>query len=152
MTLTIEDASIRHLDRLYDIEMKCFKEEAFTKQQIAQLLTSYNSISLVAKENNEIIGFIIGMIILENNVSAGHVLTIDVEPTHRRKGVGVKLLKEIEKIFKTKGVKVCCLEAREDNVPALNLYRKLGYEKAGKLEHYYGRAHGVALKKILSQF
>lgn len=148
--MNIEDASITHLDRLFEIEMECFKSEAFTKQQIAQLLTNQNCISLIAKENDKIIGFIIGMVYVEDNVLTGHVLTIDVSPSHRRKGVGIKLLQELEKIFRDRRVKVSRLEVREDNLAALSLYQKLGYKKVGKLHHYYGDAHGILLEKTLA--
>lgn len=150
-TIRIEDASITHLDRLFEIEMECFKNEAFTKQQIAQLLTNQNCISLVAKENDKIIGFIVGMVYDEGNVLTGHILTIDVSPSHRRKGVGIKLLLELEKVFKGKDTKICRLEVREDNIAALSLYRKLGYRKIGRLHHYYGDAHGILLEKALAQ-
>lgn len=149
MTITIEDASLRHLERLYAIEMECFRKEAFTKQQIAQLLKSDNSISLIAKEDGDIVGFIIGMLSIEDSILVGHILTIDVSPSHRRKGVGVKLLQEIEKLFKNKKVGICRLEVREDNVAALSLYQKLGYKRIGKLEYYYGDSHGVLLEKPL---
>lgn len=149
MPITVEDASTKHLEKLYEIEMECFRREAFTKKQIAQLLQNINTISLIAKENGEIVGFIIGMLSIEDNTVVGHILTIDVSPSHRRKGVGVKLLQEIEKIFKNKQASICRLEVREDNVAALNLYRKLGYQKVGKLEHYYGDAHAILLEKTL---
>ena len=150
MPITIEDASIRHLDRLYEIETECFDREAFTKQQIARLLTDYDSVGLVAKVNSEIVGFIIGTIFLERNSLTGHILTIDISPIHRRKGTAQKLLQEIEKIFKEKGVKACRLEVREDNIAALRLYQKLGYKKVAKLKNYYGNAHGIYLKKDLT--
>lgn len=150
MSVTIEDASIRHLDRLYEIEIECFEREAFTKQQIAHLLTDYNSVSLVAKVNGEIVGFIIGMIYLERNSLTGHILTIDISRIHRQKGTAQKLLQEIEKIFTEKGVKACRLEVREDNIAALRLYQKFGYKKVAKLKNYYGNAHGIYLKKDLT--
>jgi ribosomal-protein-alanine acetyltransferase len=149
-TLAIEDASIRHLDRLYEIEMECFEKEAFTKQQIAYLLTDYNSISLVAKVNDKIVGFIIGKINVERKSLVGHILTIDVSHRHRRKGIAQKLLQEIEKIFREKGIKVCYLEVREDNIAALNLYQKSGYRKIGRLKNYYENAHGIYLRKALT--
>jgi ribosomal-protein-alanine acetyltransferase len=131
--------------------MECFEKEAFTKQQIAYLLNDYNSISLVAKENEKIVGFIIGRIHVERKSLIGHILTIDILPAYRRKGIAVKLLQEIERIFKEKGVKVCHLEVREDNVAALSLYQKSGYKKIGRLENYYENAHGIYLRKTLTQ-
>jgi ribosomal-protein-alanine N-acetyltransferase len=147
MEITIEDASVRFLNKLYDIQKQCFEREAFTKQQIAYLLTDYNAIGLAARVNGEIAGFAIGRIDIVRNTPFRHILTVDIAPSYRRKGIAQKLLREIEDIFKEKGVKECCLEVREDNAAALNLYQKLGCNKVGKLEKYYGGAHGVCLKK-----
>jgi ribosomal-protein-alanine acetyltransferase len=149
--ISIQDASLKHLERLYEIEQKCFKSEAFTKQQIAHLLAHPNSVSLIAKDNHNIIGFVIGMIFAEREKLTGHILTIDVYPSHRRMGIGSTLLKQIEKIFIGKGVKTCYLEAREDNVAALNLYQKLGYKKVGNLKNYYKNAHGILFEKVLQE-
>ena len=150
MELKIESASIGHLDRLYQIERECFDKEAFTRQQIAYLLKDYNSINLIARINSEIAGFIIGAAYYERNAQLGHILTVDVTPAYRQKGVAQKLLQEIEKIFKEKGFRASYLEVREDNIAALGLYRKLGYKKIAKLKNYYGNAHGIYLKKDLT--
>ena len=147
MAVRIEDKSIRLLSRLYEIEKQCFGQEAFTKQQLTYLLTAYNAIGLAARVNSEIVGFAIARVDIGRNTSFGHILTVDIAPAHRRRGIAQKLLQEIETIFKEKGIKECRLEVREDNVAALNLYQKLGYRKVGKLEKYYGEAHGLYLQK-----
>jgi ribosomal-protein-alanine acetyltransferase len=149
MEVKIEDASIRLLDKYYEIEKQCFKKEAFTKQQIAYLLTDYNAIALAARVDSEIAGFIIGRIGIVRNTLFGHILTVNIAPAYRRKGIAEKFLREIEAIFKEKGAKECRLEVREDNFAATSLYQKLGYKKVGKLEKYYGDAHGLCLKKTL---
>jgi [ribosomal protein S18]-alanine N-acetyltransferase len=150
MTVIVQDASVKCLERLYEIEKECFVEEAFTKKQIALLLTDYNSISLTARENEEIVGFIVGMVYPDGIAVNGHILTIDVSPSHRRRGIGQMLLQEMESIFAQKGVQACLLEVREGNVAAISLYHKLGYEEIGRLENYYGNAHGIYLKKVLA--
>lgn len=150
MRITIENASIQYLNTIWEIEKKCFEAEAFTKQQIAQLLTDPASIGLVAKLDRQIVGFIIGTIYRERKALSGHILTIDVLPTHRRKGIGLRLLQEIEKIFKEKNIKTCCLEVREDNTAALKLYKKLGYVQVGKLKMYYLNVNGIYLRKVLT--
>jgi ribosomal-protein-alanine acetyltransferase len=149
MEIKVEDASVKFLDKFYEIEKQCFQREAFTKQQIAYLLTEYNAIGLAARVNREIAGFAIARVDIGRNASFGHILTVDIAPAYRRKGIAQKLLHEIETIFREKGIKECRLEVREDNVAALNLYQKLGYKKVGKLEKYYGKAHGLYLQKIL---
>ncbi len=149
MEITIEDLSLRFLDRLYEIEKQCFDEEAFSKQQIAYLIRDYNSIGLVARLDNEIVGFAIAGIEVRRNARFGHILTVDVAPAYRRKGIAKKLLTQIEDLFKQKDVRECRLEVREKNTAALSLYEKLGYKKVGRLEKYYGDAHGLYLRKIL---
>ena len=149
MEIKIGDATIRLLDELYEIEKQSFKLEAFSKQQMAYLLTDYNAVSLAARVKGELTGFIIGQIEAENNVLVGHIITVDVAPGYRRLGIAQKLLCEVEDIFKPIGVGECRLEVREDNAAALNLYLKAGYEKVGKLKNYYPTAHGLYLKKKL---
>ena len=150
MAVVIEDASTRHLDRLYEIENECFRDEAFTKEQILQLLKEYNCVTLIAKVEGVIVGFVAGMIYVERKALNAHILTIDVSPAYRRRGIGKLLLQEMERIFKEKGVKASHLEVREKNFAAINLYRKLGYEEIGKLRNYYGNADGTYFKKVLA--
>ena len=149
MELKIETASIKLLEKLCEIEGQCFDQEAFTKRQISYLLTDYNTITLVAKANSDIAGFIIAQVEIENNLLFGHIITINVAPHYRRKGIATNMLQEIENILKQKGMSECHLEVREDNQTALKLYQKSGYQKVGRLEKYYGKAHGLYLKKTV---
>jgi ribosomal-protein-alanine acetyltransferase len=149
MEIKIETASIRMLDKLYEIEGQCFNQEAFTKRQIAYLLASYNTIPLVAKANSDIAGFIITHVEVENGTLYGHIITINVAPNYRRKGIASKMLKETEAILKEKGVTECHLEVREDNSAALKLYQNSGYQKVSRLEKYYSDKHGFYFKKSL---
>jgi ribosomal-protein-alanine acetyltransferase len=149
MEITIEDASTKLLDKLYEIEKQCFEQEAFTRQQLAYLLTDYNTIGLTALVNGEIAGFAIARVDIGRNGQFGHIVTVDVALAYRRKGVAQRLLQEIENLLKERGFKECRLEVREDNVAALSLYQKLGYNKVGTLRRYYGKANGLYLKKTL---
>jgi ribosomal-protein-alanine N-acetyltransferase len=149
MAVKIENVSVRLLDKLYEIEKHCFDQEAFSKQQLAYLLTDNNAIGLAARVNGEIAGFAIARVDIGRTMPIGHILTVDIAPAYRRRGIAQKILHEIEAIFQERGIKESMLEVREDNVAALNLYQKLGYRKVSKLEQYYGNAHGLYLKKAL---
>jgi [ribosomal protein S18]-alanine N-acetyltransferase len=149
MEIKIETASMRLIDKLFQIEEQCFDQEAFTKQQISYLLTDYNTIALAAKVNNDIAGFIITQAEIDNDKLFGHIITLNVSVAHRRKGIGTRMLREIENMLRQKGITECQLEVREDNSAALKLYLKSGYQKIGKLENYYGRKHGLHLKKAI---
>ncbi len=149
MELVIENASVKHLGKLYEIEKQSFEEEAFSKRQIALLLTDYNSISFVARVGGRIVGFIIGRIDLARNCRLGHIMTLDVAQGYRRQGVGAKLMHAVERILIEKGVRTCLLEVREGNMAALGLYKALGYQEMGMLKNYYGKSHGFCLRKTL---
>ena len=92
------------------------------------------------------VGFTVGMVC----GGVGHVCTIDVAADYRRRGIGIKLLRELERQFEKLGVKVCFLEVRSDNVAARELYRKMGYEEVKELRDYYDKGvHGIQLLKQL---
>ena len=130
MDVKIEEVPIRLLDKLYEIEKQCFDQEAFSKQQLAYLLDDYNAIGLAARVNGEIAGFAIARVDIERNAAFGHILTVDITPAYRRKGIAQKILHEIEAFFKEGGIKECALEVREDNVAALNLHQKTREQKS----------------------
>jgi len=150
MEITIETATIGLLDDFYEIEKQSFTREVFTKGEIAYLLRDYNAIGLAARVNGKIAGFLIGRIDIEKGKTFGHILTLDVAPSYRRLGIARKLILELETLLKQKGAVESRLEVREDNTAAINLYLKFGYRKMGRLEKYYGNAHGLYLLKNLS--
>ena len=150
MQIRIETASIRMLDKFCEIENQCFDQEAFTKQQLAYLLSDYNTIGLVARIDSDIAGFIISQVEIENDWLYGHIITVNVAPNYRRKGVATRMLQETESILRGKGIAESHLEVREDNSNALKLYQNNGYRKIQRLERYYGNnKHGLFLKKSL---
>lgn len=150
MNLKIETATFALLEKLFEIEKQSFRNEAFSKRQIGYLLRDYNSISLVARVNDEIVAFAIGRIELEAKKLYGHIFTLETVPAFRRKGIAQKLLKALEAIFAERGALESRLEVREDNVFAIGLYQKLGYEQVGKNYRYYGNAPGLYFKKKLA--
>jgi len=150
LQITVEKADIRNLEELLKIERECFTIEAFTKEQIVSLLRNPDATGLLVRVNDEVAGFIIGLIENYGTIKAGHVYTIDVAVNYRRRGVGIKLLKEMEKAFMKKGAETSYLEVRVDNQAARRLYGKQGYVKIEPLDDYYSSGvHGVRLKKQL---
>lgn len=148
--MTVWKASLRNLDDLMRIERECFATEAFTKEQIETLLRNPNDTAFLARVNEEVAGFIIGEIESHRTVKVGHICTIDVAIRHRRRGMGLKLLEEMENAFLQQGAETCYLEVRVDNNEARRLYEKHGYVELEGLNNYYSRGgHGVRLVKQL---
>lgn len=57
-----------------------------------------------------------------------HILLLYVMPDHRRKGIGAALVRYAETWAKLRGDRQIGLQVFETNLPALGLYRALGYE------------------------
>ena len=151
MSISVQQATMNELESLYEIERECFTAEAFGKKQIASLLLDPASVGILAMVNGEVAGFTIGLVhVAEDEEKTGHIYTLDVAIRYRRKGIGSRLLEEIERIFTENGVNSCYLEMRVDNVAAQMLYRKHGYLEVETLDNYYQRGvHAIRLKKML---
>ncbi|MDM7913516.1 MAG: GNAT family N-acetyltransferase [Methanotrichaceae archaeon] len=127
-----------------EIEGLCFpKETAFPPGMFAHLIRY--AITLVALENDIIVGFIIGFV----SGGTGFIYTLDVHPDYRRKGIGSMLISALEENLRADGAKRIRLEAALDNPAALVLYRKAGYREEEILRNYYGKGfHAVRMWKI----
>jgi len=145
-------ADLRNLEELLRIERECFTIEAFSKEHIESLLRNPNAVGFLARVDGEAAGFVIGILENYGAIKMGHVYTIDVVATHRRRGIGVELLKKIEEAFVKRGAEASYLEVRADNQVARRLYRKQGYVEIQSLDDYYSSGvRGFRLKKHLKQ-
>ncbi len=150
MSIEIKEANIDDIEELDRIEMECFVREAFSREQMMSILREPDSIGLLARIEGETVGFTVGYAHRSRLGETGHVITLDVVRKARRKGVGCKLLEELEERFRRRGAKLIFLEVKAGNVAASNLYRKLGYVETEQLRNYYHLgAHGVRLVKTL---
>ena len=150
MSILISDATIKDLDALYRIEEECFTLEAFTKELIATLLRRPESISLLAKIKGEMVGFAIALIHQRKSRKVGHIFTVDVATRARRGGVGLALMKKLERKLAEKGAESCYLEVRVDNTAGRNLYQRLGYSETRFVKDFYHQGgDGVVMRKKL---
>ncbi len=91
---------------------------------------SQDNIILLAKENGKIIGDA-SLSRLPRRMRHRGELGISVLKEHWSKGVGSKLLEHILDFASKNSFDVIDLEVRSDNVHAIHLYKKFGFEKIG---------------------
>ena len=121
-----------HLDDVYIIETECFSHP-WSKQSLEEELNNETSLFLVAKEENEVIGYI-GMSIV---IDEGYIFNVAVRESYRNKGVATALINELVTYGKKNNFSFITLEVRESNLPAISLYSKFGFIKAGERKNYY---------------
>jgi len=85
----------------------------------------------------ELNGRILGMIVAWLLVDEAHIATIATHPDVRRQGIASRLLIFALQTMQSEGAQTSVLEVRESNQGAQEMYRKLGFEEAGRRPRYY---------------
>lgn len=129
-----------HLDELAEISRLCFSMP-WSRAGLAAELSSDTAHFWVAEENGRCIGFA-GMHAVCGEC---YVDLVAVRPSARRRGVGERLVEQmIAWMEETRG-EFITLEVRASNAPAIALYEKLGFERAGLRRGFYEDNHEDAL-------
>lgn len=99
------------------------------ERKIKKRIKSRKEIFLVAEINNKIVGLIDGYIIESNynKEKASYLDHLCVDENHRNKEIATKLINEFSNISTKKGAKYIKLNAFENNIKAVNLYKKCGF-------------------------
>lgn len=92
---------------------------------------------LVYKENDEIIAYLYYSEIYERI----EINNIEVKSDSRNKGIGTKLLKKLTETVK----KSISLEVRENNYPAIRLYKKFNFSERAIRKGYYQGIDGILM-------
>lgn len=128
--MIFDKISINDLCYLTSPKEKGFSD-CWTQSQYLSYFNSGRSFGIKAVKDNNIIGFII----LSVGLDDADVELLYVEKEFRNLGIASELiltaldsLKDKEKIF---------LEVRESNIPAINLYKKFGFEEISTRKKYY---------------
>lgn len=101
------------------------------ENKIKKRIRSRKEIFLVVEIDKKIVGLIDGYM-LENIHHKEKVVYLDhlcVDKDYRKQKIGTTLIKEFSDIAKKKGAKLIMLNAFENNVKAINLYKKLGFRE-----------------------
>lgn len=98
-----------------------FRDQEWLISYLEDLPVGYVGLGIDAKSN------------LEKNVKAGWIMDIGVLKSHRRKGIGARLMIEGMKRLMTKGMTEAMLGVDDQNVTkAIKLYEKLGFAATRK--------------------
>lgn len=79
------------------------------------------------------------------------VLTLACDPDHRRQGLASACLAALLDAVRGAGGVLLFLDVAADNVPALGLYSKFGFEQVGRRAGYYRRSDTAQVDAIILQ-
>ena len=109
-------------------------------------LQSENSKYLVAKFNNEIIGFAGIKIIIDE----ADIMNIVTKKIYRNQGVGTLLLSQIIDLCEELNLISISLEVNEINSSAIHLYENFNFKITGNRKNYYNGSNAILMKKNLN--
>lgn len=152
MPLLIRAVRAEDTPALYALDQACFTPGiAWSKAELQYFLKYPGNVALVAEdESGRLAGFaIVGMQRRKGDV-LGRLITIDVDASMRRRGLGHTLLAAVEERLRTAGAKAVLLEVAVDNTAAQKFYEQEGFVRTGRIPGYYlGRLDALVMEKPL---
>ena len=155
-TFKLRKFEMEDLQKVMHINRTCLPEN-YTDYFFIDLYRRFPETFIVAEHDGEIAGYIMCRIELGLShfgfgglIKKGHVVSIAVLPEYRRKGIGKALITRAIEGMKLYNAKQCFLEVRITNTPAINLYKKLGFQVTKTIHGYYadGEDAYVMSKKL----
>lgn len=135
MSVAVRPAVPGDLDDLVELE-QLFPSDRIERASLARLIGRDSAAVLVATgPAGEVIGDAI--VLLRRGFRSARLYSMVVAPAWRGHGVAVALLRAAEAAARRRGYAQVRLEVRDDNTPAINLYRSHGYHVVGNKQRYY---------------
>lgn len=106
---------------------------SWTPARVTREIRSKSTNVIVAVEDRELVGFAI----MGYADDEARLNLFAVHPNHRRKGIGTRMIRWLERTALVNGNGVVYLEARQGNRTARRFYESLGYKVVQLVPRYY---------------
>ena len=120
--------------------------DAWTAKSIEDTDNQPQAFIMTAELDGKVAGYCIVYFVLDE----GEIARIAVDNCFRRQGVGRKLLEQVERTCKEKGIIRLMLDVRESNESARAFYKSLGFEVDGVRKNFYEmpKENAVLMSKV----
>jgi ribosomal-protein-alanine N-acetyltransferase len=141
--IIIRPFELKFLDDVTEINRLTLPEN-YPERFFRTIYSELPSAFIISEIDSQVVGYTMAR--LESGMShfslfhrskKGHTVSLAVLPPYRRQGIGIKLLKESMTAMIAAGANELFLEVRVSNLPAVELYRKAGYQILKEIRHYY---------------
>jgi ribosomal protein S18 acetylase RimI-like enzyme len=139
--MTIDDiAPVFHLgEELFTMEVSPNLYRTWDEYEVISNFQNDQEYCFVAEDadSDEIAGFLMGTIIAKRHSSwrYGYLIWLGITPSFQSKGVASKLFHHFRHLMIKNGVRMLLVDTAADNMPALQFFEKMGFEKPKK--HIY---------------
>jgi ribosomal-protein-alanine N-acetyltransferase len=129
----IRRMNLNDIEKVMKIELEAFSQPWTFESFFNEISNNNLAYYFVIEKDNEIIGYL-GMWKI---IDEGHITNIAIDKEYRKMGYGHILVYESIEFMKNDGVTSFTLEVRVTNNPAIKLYEKMGFTRAGIRKKYY---------------
>lgn len=144
--IKISAMTLPDLDSISDI-LTCEFDDFWNYNLFKSELENKNSMYIVAKLNNQIVGF--GGIWF--SVDDIHITNIVVKKNCRNQKIGSLMLNNLIELCENRTQKSITLEVNSNNIPAQKLYQKFGFKNVGIRKKYYNNTEdAIIMTKTLN--
>jgi ribosomal-protein-alanine N-acetyltransferase len=134
------------IERVHRIELECFPDTAWSKEAFwAELARSPHTRAYwVAEHGDELVGYV-GLMAVPPDAD---IQTLAVDGSHRRRGVGSRLLAAAVAEAEHRGCGSLMLEVAASNTAAQRLYERRGFEPLARRSSYYGPGRDALVMRM----
>jgi ribosomal-protein-alanine N-acetyltransferase len=131
----LAEAELRDAAALARLHADSF-HRGWSEDEFERLLVERNVVAHCASVGRELVGFALSRL----TPPEAELLSIAVAASWRGRGLARVLLEAHLRALNRRGVRTVFLEVDEANAPARRLYRRMGFDDAGRRERYYQRS------------
>jgi ribosomal-protein-alanine N-acetyltransferase len=130
------------LEAMFQLDEACFAEEfRFDRESMREFAEEQNAVVRIAERaGGQIVGFAIVHVERVTTEWRAYVVTLDVAPDCQLRGLGRRLMREIEASAVAAGVRWMQLHVFTGNAGAIRFYERMGYERLRVQRRFYGEA------------
>jgi len=135
MTLEISAMQASDIPEVKALEDALFPVDAWTQDMFQNELAEVG----ISREVmvTRLAGKIVGYVSFRYVADEGDVVTIAVDTSVQKQGVGTAMMDWLETTAKVRGLKNLFLEVRSDNIPAIAMYLARDFERIDLRRNYY---------------
>lgn len=121
------------LRQILEIESAAFRDQAYTKEMFIRLYRHCADLFFVTRRSGRIVGYAVTCA----ESGRAEIVSIAIDPGHRRLGIGRLLMQHTLRRLKALGVRKVHLAVRSTNTAGIRFYRTLGFSRTRKIARYY---------------
>lgn len=148
VAITTRSARAEDVAALTALEKLCFTSDRLSARRFRHYITAPHAELVVACADDELLGY--ALLLVRRATLLTRLYSIAVAPAARGTGTASVLIGELEKRALARGKPFMRLEVAQNNVKAIALYQRLGFQPFGLYPNYYAdHTDAVRMQKRL---